>query len=142
MASIADDPESQSIIGVVSAHDRLNIYALSRILRWSYGRTERKVVDLIKTGKVFSRTHVNGGRNVKMLSIKPFPPEEIGKERDQKTPALIMLQDAFKHLYGIFLELKKIGINPRPALLSYCKDLNKDPNELMKSFDAANESLP
>ncbi len=141
MASSMSDPDSTILVDAISRHDTINIYALSRLVRWSYGKTERKVAELVKDGKVHTRARVEDGRNVKMLSMRPIPGDPITTASTANLSVPGAIRDAFLQLYGIFKELNDIGIDPTPALLSYGKKRGYSPEDIIAMLDEAKAAL-
>jgi|SRR5271157_508660 len=141
MASAAVDPEIDAILRIIKKQESVSVYALSKMLQWSYGKTERKVADLIKEGTVFASTRVDGGRNLKMLSLKPVSMDRENDIKHEKSTNHDILKEAFQHLHGIFLELNELGIDPTPALFSYAEKVGIDRERLMAMFDTAEQAI-
>jgi len=141
MASSSSDPDAAILVDAISRHDAINIYALSRLVMWSYGKTERKVAELVKGGKVHARARVEDGRNVKMLSMRPTPEYPTTSASVTHAGVPDALKDAFLQLYGIFKELNEIGIDPTPALLSYGKKHGITSGDIISMLDTAKAAL-
>lgn len=141
MTSATIDPESEAILGIIGKQDNISVYNLAKKLESNYGKIERQVAELIKIGKVFARTRVQNGRNIKMLSLNPAPDD---RETDQATSMSAqqgILSEAFHHLHGIFLELNELGIDPTPALFSYAEKHGIERERLVSMLDAAEQAI-
>jgi hypothetical protein len=141
MSSSISDPDATILVDAISHHDTINIYALSRLIKWSYGKTERKVAELVKDGMVHTRARVEDGRNVKMLSMRPIPDDLAANALTTSTVVPDAIKDAFLQLYDIFKELNNIGIDPTPALLSYGKNRGFSPDDIIAMLDKAKAAL-
>ncbi|MHA1793836.1 MAG: hypothetical protein ACTSVI_14425 [Promethearchaeota archaeon] len=128
--------ENSLIENILSNYDSkpINIYQLSKQLGWTYGKTERKINKLIQEGRVYFSYNIENGRMVRHLSLKPLKSrDEINVIQDKVD--VNTLQEAFKHLYGIFKTLKAIKKDPTNGLLKYCKDNNLDPMKIINLLD-------
>ncbi len=141
MASSFSDPDATILVDAISRHDTINIYALSRLIKWSYGKTERKVAELVKDGMVHARARVEDGRNVKMLSMRPIPDDPAANAPAANTAVPDAIKDAFLQLYDIFKELNDNDIDPTPALLSYGKKRGISPEAIIAMLDKAKAAL-
>jgi len=133
MASTTPDPDAAILLDAISRQDApISIYNLARKIKWSYGKTERKVAELMKGGKLYTRTRVEKGRNNRLLSTSPIP--DAGSDDVQASNSGIpaVIKDAFKHLYGVFLKLGKKASNA--ALDKYCTSNGLSANELSRMF--------
>ncbi|NMC04445.1 MAG: hypothetical protein GYA24_04495, partial [Candidatus Lokiarchaeota archaeon] len=134
---MASDPDTSILVDTISRHDMINIYALSRLVRWSYGKTERKVAELVKEGILHARARVEDGRNVKMLSLRPIFDDFASNQPAAINSVPIAIKDAFLQLYGIFKELNAVGLDPSPALLSYGKRQGLTVDAIIALLDTA-----
>jgi hypothetical protein len=141
MASMKVDPDTDAILAVIKKHESVSVYSLSKLLQWSYGKTERKVADMIKDGKVYPSMRVDGGRSLKMLSLNPAPANPESRIVNGPSVENNMLSDAFRHLHGIFLELNELGIDPTPALFSYAEKHGIELSRLVAMFDNAEQAI-
>ncbi|MHA1700001.1 MAG: hypothetical protein ACTSWN_14265 [Promethearchaeota archaeon] len=124
-----------SIKNALEKHKTLNVYELSRILGWSYGKTERKISWLVQNGEIYSIYKNKNGRNVKLLSLTPINETSTDASGSNSNEDHEIVKKAFLHLYGIFKELKHVKIDPTKALLSYATSQGIDYKELIDLFD-------
>ncbi len=142
MASTSLDPDTSIILDIVSRREPISIYDLAHEVKWSYGKTERKVADLIKGGKLHSRARVESGRNSRLLSVHPITDMDAADAQGTSAGIPSAIKDAFLHLYSIFRELNAVGIDPTPALLSYGKKQGMTSEAIIALLDEARGSIP
>lgn len=132
--------ELDTLLPVVASTGPSSIYDLARALGWSYGKTERHVKGLIAAGKLHTSFTTRGNRAVRLVSTVPIemPPSIVpeGASRDS-----FEVQEAFKHLYGVFKELKSVHVDPTRGLLAYCERVKLDPPALIALLDRASASM-
>lgn len=123
----ASSPE-KAIKDKLANKDFKGIYSLSKEMNWSYGKTERRVNKLLKSGEIFSSIDIENGRTVRILSLEPVEEDKINvlnpadDNEISYSDNFSLFKRAFKHLYGVFLELKAAPkIDPTVGLLNYCK---------------------
>jgi predicted transcriptional regulator len=140
MDKSSSDLRTQILTDIIMKNDPISVYELSKNAKWSYGKTERMVNNLLQKGIINSQSRIQEGRNVKLLSLHPFREE---KPEDQHSINLSSsrsvvpepLKNAFLQLYDIFKELNAIGLDPTPALLSYGKKQGIDPEAIIALLD-------
>ncbi|MBN2153554.1 MAG: hypothetical protein JW839_19015 [Candidatus Lokiarchaeota archaeon] len=142
MASTTPDPDASILLDTVSRREPISIYDLAHEVKWSYGKTERKVAELIKGGKLHSRARVERGRNSKLLSLHPIPSTDTSDTKASSSGIPPVVKDAFVHLYGIFQELNEVGIDPTTALLSYGNKQGMTSDAIIALLDEARGSIP
>lgn len=131
-----DAATSNLVVDTIAGNQKVNIYQLSKILDWSYGKTQQTVDHLIKSGKIHASYQNSRGRRVKLLSTKPI---EMTRAPTNEANNEIIL--AYKHLYGIFKELKGAKIDPTPGLLAYAEKHDMEPKNLVSILDKANTTI-
>ena len=142
MRDLDGDPDTGTIVDAIAATRSTSIYDLSRVLKWSYGKTERKVKALLDAGKLHSTLTTRNNRTVRLLSVTPLEgtAHQVATGKEGKTADAPELRDAFKHLYGIFKELKNVSVDPTRGLISYCERENMDPATLIAMLDRAGKA--
>jgi hypothetical protein len=133
-----DGSDAEMLLRLISGNDRISIYDLSQLAGWTYGRMQQKVTRLIEAGQVYWIYGQENGRTVKLLSAHPFSPEEISPNKSTTSPECDTIRVAFRHLYGVFKELKDNGLDPTDGLISYCEKQGLEPKNLVDLLDRAN----
>ncbi|MHA1681846.1 MAG: hypothetical protein ACTSUE_12620 [Promethearchaeota archaeon] len=116
-----------------------NVYQISKILGWSYGKTERKISSLIGSGRLYTMQNIENGRSVRYISRNPI--SYNGASAGGKAGENHVLVKAYRHLYGIFKKLSDIKHDPTPGLISYCEENALDPPVIIRLLDEARKYL-